>query len=359
LRKRVITFTKNQISQSILKFEKTDNPVLRSLNLFHSALYKQINESDADIVNLHWINCEMMSIKDIGKITKPVVWTLHDSWAFCGTEHHPNGISDKSFITGYKPQQTKGVNWNRIVFEKKIKHWEKIEDMQIVAPSNWIGNYAKQSTVLKNRKITTIPNPLDLAIFKPYNKFTAREILNLSVGNNIKYILFGTGKGSNLNIKGYDLLLDALKMLNNKTNIQFLICGDQEDSFISGLNIPCSFMGRLNDEYSMSLLYNAADVMVVPSRIDNLPQTATESVSCGVPVVAFNIGGLPDIITHKQTGYLANPFDAKDLKDGICWVLNNDRETFTDRCRQSAILKYSPELGVEQYSNIYKELLNK
>jgi glycosyltransferase involved in cell wall biosynthesis len=109
----------------------------------------------------------------------------------------------------------------------------------------------------------------------------------------------------------------------------------------------------------MSLLYNAADVMIVPSRIDNLPQTATESISCGTPVVAFNIGGLPDIITHKETGYLANPYDMKDLKDGICWVLSNVKETYIEKCRKDAILKYSYNFSVNQYLDIYESIINR
>jgi glycosyltransferase involved in cell wall biosynthesis len=341
----------------INKVNKSTNPILHSINLFGSGLYKQINKMDCDIIHLHWINGEMLSIKEISKINKPIVWTLHDSWAFCGAEHYQNGMDDNSYAEGYLPKRYKGVNINRWVLKRKKQFW-KNKHFYIVTPSNWETESAKKSSLFAQN--ITIPNCLDLGIFKPVDKYIAKNILNLC--SDKRYILFGAVDVNKNPIKGGDLLKSALKLFIEKyetQNVVLLIFGSSYyDSFLD-IGLPIHFLGPIHSEYTMSLVYNASEVMLVPSKMDNLPQTAVEPASCGIPVVCFNVGGLVDIVDHKSTGYIANRFDVEDFAKGMNWILNEaDYSLLSQKAREKALMNYNEKKCVDSYLNIYNEILN-
>jgi glycosyltransferase involved in cell wall biosynthesis len=345
------------ISIIVNKFNKSTNPIVHSINLFGCGLAKKINKIDCDIVHLHWINCEMLSVKEIAQISKPIVWTLHDSWAFCGAEHYQNGMEDNSFIEGYFPSKYKGFNINKWVLKRKNRFW-KNNSFYIVAPSVWETESAMKSSLFKNNKICTIPNCLNLKVFKPIDKNIARNILNLCCDK--QYVLFGAAGVTS--IKGGDLLKKALEIFVEKYTVQnteLLIFGSSYyDSFLD-IGLPVHFLGVIHDECTMSLIYNSADVMLVPSRMDNLPQTATESISCGVPVVCFNVGGLIDIVDHKRNGYIANRFDIEDFAKGINWILNhNDYLSLSMKAREKALAAYSEDTVVSKYMQVYNTLIN-
>jgi glycosyltransferase involved in cell wall biosynthesis len=355
-----ITFFYLRLISNVIKivagyFNKSTNPALHSINLLGCGLSRKINKSGCDIVHLHWINEEVLSIGEIARIKKPTVWTLHDSWAFCGAEHHPNGMEDRSFMEGYYPPRYKGFNLNRRVLKRKMRLW-KHKKFHIVAPSRWETELAGKSLPFGHSKISTIPNCMDLNIFKPVDKNTVRYILNLDKDK--KYILSGADDPADA-IKGGDLLISALKIFAEKygtDNVELLIFGAPYHVSYTGTGLPVRFLGRIHDEYMMSLSYNAADVMLVSSRMDNLPQTATESVSCGVPVVCFNVGGLTDIIDHKENGYIANRFDIEDFAKGINWTLNNaGRLGLSTKARQRALLNYNEKTCVDSYLKVYNE----
>ena len=102
-----------------------------------SSWIKKINESTADIVNLHWTQHEMLSISDISKINKPVVWTLHDMWGFCGAEHISwDDRWEKGYNKNNRPTHESGFDLNKWTWKRKIKYWKK--PIQIITPSNWL-----------------------------------------------------------------------------------------------------------------------------------------------------------------------------------------------------------------------------
>ena len=216
---------------------------------------------------------------------------------------------------------------------------------------------AKESSLFKSRAIYKIPYPLNLKVFKPVDQKTSREILNLPLDK--KLILFGAEGGSADPRKGFDLLEKALIELYEIYDLnaaEVVIFGMTDPQIPLRASFKVNYAGLIHDESTLALLYSSADVMVVPSRMDNLPQTAIESLACGTPVAAFNIGGLPDIIEHKLTGYLATPKDEKDLCAGIYWILSQKAD-FKTRCRDAAIQKYSNRIIAEQYVGVYNKAL--
>ncbi len=348
-----------EISSIIIrKLNRSTNPIPHSINLFGGNLLKQINKFDCDLVNLHFINSEMMSIRDVSKIKKPIVWTLHDSWAFCGAEHYQNGMDDDAYIKEYKPNPYKGFNINRWVLNRKKRYW-KNNQFYIITPSQWETACAEKSNLFYNNKSATIHNCLDTDIFKPIDQQGAREILNLEKDK--RYILFGAIGGIANTIKGGSLLIEALQIFAekyDKTNVELLIFGASQRTDYQNFNMPVHFLGRVSDEITMSLIYNSANVMLVPSRMDNLPQTATEPTSCGIPIVCFNVGGLTDIVEHQKTGYIANRFDVTDFAKGIDWVLNKaDTKLISKQAREKALTDYDRTKCVDSYSKVYHEVL--
>ncbi|HIF9430778.1 TPA: glycosyltransferase [Photobacterium damselae] len=351
---KCILFILNKIQQ----LQKTKSTILHSSNLYGSSVFDLINNSDADIVNLHWINHETLSLKQVSKISKPIVMTLHDMWAFCGTEHLSIDGLKSDFRVGYKELSedsdfVSGLNLNKIVWNRKLKYWRK--PFTIVTPSDWLSKCAKESVLFKGWDIVTIPNGLNTEIFKPMDKKIARELLNLPLDKHL--IGFGAmGGGKDYN-KGYDLLEMSLKELSSSNNYQCIIFGQSSPKNKPNLGLPVKYIGHLSDDITLAIFYNAIDVMVVPSRQEAFGQTASEAQSCGTPVVAFNTTGLVDVIEHKTTGYLANPFDTNDLAYGIKWCINNKLD-LGNNARNKAISEWSYNIISEKYNLLYEKCLN-
>lgn len=354
---RGLAIVKPVLAQYLMRCQKTSNQILHSPAIFPTRRSKAINDSNADVVNLHWICREMMSIEDVGQITKPVVWTMHDSWAFCGAEHHPNGVFDRRYIEGYTRHNAQsgdgGVDINRWTWLRKQRSW-KNKQFTIVAPSKWQTQCAQNSSLFKDHRAFTVPNPLPLEIFQPLPKEVVRKALNLPLSAHI--ILFGAIDGSANPIKGYDLLHGALEILERDRNVDVLcvvVGGWKSDS--STLRFPTRYIGPVSDDVVMALLYNAADVVVVPSRVESFGQVAAEAIACGTPVAAFASTGLLDVVEHEVTGFLASPFETDSLARGILWCLENScTPHIVAKCRQRAEELWSYPKVSKQYIDIYK-----
>ena len=346
------------IRKSILKTLISKNKIIHSLSLFPSKWVRYINESDADIVNLHWIQNEMLSVKDISKIKKPIVWTLHDMWAFCGAEHYTN---ENRWKEGYKfdnkPSHERGFDLNRWTWMRKQKHWKNL--IQIITPSSWLANCVQESKLMSDWPVSVIPNPLNTEIFKPIDKKIARKQLNLP--SDKKLILFGASGGTKDPRKGFDLLIEAFKHLKNDNKaekLELVIFGQSKPKLTPRLGFPIHYMGHFNDEISLSLVYSAANVIVVPSKIEVFGQTATEAQAFVTPAVVFDKSGLIDTVQHKKTGYIAESFDTKDLANGINFVLDQiDSGSLGKEARQRILDKFSYAIISEKYRSIYEKVL--
>ncbi|KAF2325918.1 MAG: glycosyltransferase family 4 protein [Flavobacterium nitrogenifigens] len=318
-------------------------------------LVNQINTINADIVHLHWISNAMVKIEDLAKIKAPIIWTLHDNWAFTGGCHIMWECIKFKEECGSCPRldSRKEMDLSRRIFNRKKKTYSKLSNMVVVGLSKWITNCVKESTLLKNHEVVNIPNPIDTNIFKPLDVKYARSLWNLPI--NKKLILFGAMSATSDVNKGFKELVGSLDLLNDK-NIEFVIFGSSEPKEKQPFKLKTHYLGHLHDDVSLVSLYSAVDLMVVPSLQETLPQTASEAMACGTPVVAFGHTGLLDIVEHKKTGYLAKPFQEKDLATGIEWVLNSDN--YRDLCF-NAREKIVKEFDSSFIANRYIELYNK
>ena len=347
---------KRHLVKPLLKLTKTENKILHSPAILPSSWSKKLNKSNADIVQLHWIGAEMASISDIGAINKPVIWTLHDMWAFCGAEH----ISwDQRWRNGYnkknRPTSEKGFDVNRWTWNRKVKNWK--QPFNVVAVSNWLAECSQNSKLMKDWPTTVIPNCLDTETWKPINKTLARELLGLP--NNIQIIGFGSYGANTEFHKGFDLLLGALDNLREEIkDLELAIFGQAAPKEIPDYGFNTHFMGHLHDDISLRLFYSAIDLLVVPSRLEAFGQTASESLACATPVVAFGTSGLLDIIDHKVNGYLAKPFETEDLSNGMKFILNSTQyEELCDNARQKSITKFDSRIVSTKYKELYTKIL--
>lgn len=346
-----------RLGSLLMRLQRTPNTSPHSPNYFNSGLVKNLNQADADVLNLHWVNNEFLSIEDIGSLQKPVVLTLHDMWAFCGAEHYAPDDENARWRKGYnvknRPDGYAGIDIDRWVWMRKSKAWQR--PIHIVTPSRWLADCARASTLMRDWPVHVIPNLIDTRQYQPWSKKIAREILGLPQAG--KLVMFGAMGGGVDPRKGWDLLQEALLTIADKaTGIECIIFGQSTPQNPPNLRLPLHWMGHVHDDATLSLLYSAADVMVVPSRQENLPQSATEAQSCGCPVVAFNCTGLPDAVEHKKTGYLAKAYDIEELANGILWVLGDDKRylTLSKAARQRAVNLWSQEIVAKKYLELYE-----
>lgn len=312
---------------------------------------------EADVIHLHWINQGMLSLDEIGRILssgKKVVWTMHDMWAFTGICHHAGTCQNYISSCGMCPflALPSASDISYITFLKKQKIYSK-GHISFVACSKWLKELASASPLAKGHSLVSVPNPIDTKEFHPMNKYSIRKDLNLP--NNKKIVLFAAAKVSDRR-KGIDYLIEAANVLSKrgKGNILFVVAGSDGAEISTQLSYSSYNMGYV-DSNKMVELYNAADLFVTPSLQDNLPNTIMESMACGTPCVGFNIGGIPEMIQHKSTGYVAKYKDAEDLANGISWVLEEaDAETLSSNSREFVINNYSQDIIVKRYMDLYK-----
>jgi glycosyltransferase involved in cell wall biosynthesis len=336
---------------------RTDNQVIHSPAVVPSGWPDRLNHSDTDIVHLHWVNGEMLSIADIGKLKKPVVWTLHDMWAFCGAEHYTDEDRyQKGYLKNNRPSYESGFDLNRWTWSRKRKHWQR--PFHIVTPSQWLADCVRRSALMSDWPVTVVPYFIDPEVWKPFDTNLARQLLKLPA--DVPLLLFGAVGGTRNPRKGFDLLQSALDHLRGQLpGLELVIFGQSAPKEPIDLGFPVHYAGRLQDELTLRLLYCAADAMVIPSRQDNLPNTGLEAHACGTPVIAFQTGGLPDIVDHLKTGYLAQAFDTTDLAKGIGWVLSDSDRQLSLRAaaRQRAVDKWSSHAVAKGYSRVYESAL--
>ena len=319
-------------------------------------IYGALQKMDYDVLHLHWINNRFIDIRELTRVHKPIVWTLHDSWPFCGVCHLPMGCKLYESHCGKCPML--GSNKERDiafdVFEKKRAIYRHL-DLHIVTPSKWLGDCAKRSALFGDFPVSIIPNCIDTELYQPTDKKRAAELLGLN--HNKKYLLFGAMQSTTDKNKGFDLLVNALQQLK-RDDVELIVYGTDEDLSKYEIPVPVHSLGYILHEEQMTLLYNAADVMIVPSRSENLSNSIMESMSCGTSVVAFNIGGNSDLIGHQQNGYLAQAQDSEDLVKGIQWCLNHNENNVLGKCAREKVLNsYMPEIVCKQYKDLYESLL--
>lgn len=329
-----------------------------SLGWLPDKIISKVNQINPSIINTHWINNGYIFIETIAKFTQPIVWTLHDLWAFTGGCHYNEDCSRYTQNCGKCPQLQSWHDWDisRWEWQRKAKAWKNL-NLTIVTPSSWLAKCASSSSLFQNLQIKVIPNGLDIQQYRPINKQVARNLLNIPQDKQL--ILFGSLQATSDKRKGFDLLQDALVSLSKsgwKDKLEVIIFGASEPKYPPSFGFKSHYLGTLNDELTLALVYSSADVFVLPSRQDNLPNTVMEAMACGTPCVAFNIGGMPDMIEHQKNGYLAQTDKGEDLAQGIKWVLENQERH--DKLSYYSRYKVEKEFTLESQANRYLSLFN-
>lgn len=355
-------YIKRKISFKLTKFQKIYSKSTHSLNIFNSGLVNKIEKLNPDILHLHWINNELISIKEIGKIKIPIVWTFYDMWPFCGAEHY---TFEKRHITGYnnfnKPLENKGLDLNKVIWQKKNNYW-KNNKFNIVCLSSWLSKEAKKSYLFKNNEIITIPPPIDFSNWMDINKHEAR--VKLGLNKNKKYFLFGAANGTFDKRKGFDIISDILnKKLKHDKSIEIILFGGSNKYDLKDISLPINDFGSIdfNNFEKLRLLYSAADLTLLPSKLEAFGQVGLESLACKTPVISFKDTGPEDFIEHKKNGYLANYMDKDDFFEGIKWYLNlnlDQIQKVNNFAREFVINKFNENNIFENYFHTYKKLIN-
>ncbi|MDD2582048.1 MAG: glycosyltransferase family 4 protein [Desulfuromonadaceae bacterium] len=321
----------------------------------------QIAAMAPDIVHLHWV-ARMMRLETLCRFTMPIVWTMHDSWAFTGGCYLPGDCTRYRESCGSCPAlgSEQENDLSRRIWMRKQKAWHHL-NLTIIAPSHWMAACARTSSLFRNSRIEVIPNGLDVKRFKPLDQHSARDILSLP--QNRKLILFGAKGGMSDRNKGFHLLVEALQALaadiKSRDSMELLIFGSTEPASPPNLGFKTHYLGWQNDDTKLAALYTAADVFVLPSLHESLGYTAMEAMACGTPCVAFNQGGVPDLIDHQQNGYLANPYQPADLAHGIVWVLEDKVRwnKLADCARNKIIESFALEKIAERHMTLYRGIL--
>ncbi len=326
-----------------------------SLNFFNSNILKKIEKINPDIVNLHWINNELISIKQISKIKSPIVWTFNDMWPMCGGEHY---VSDERFVHGYditsKRPDESGIDLNKFLWKLKKEYLDK-KINHVICISNWLKKKAEASYLFKKNKITYVPCTLNNKDWRPKDKIEARRLLKLPEEKMI--YLFVSTNGEKDYRKGYQYLKNFFN--KKKTNNDLLIkIGDHvEKNFNFEININSFFNG---DHEKLINYYSACDILLSPSTLEAFGQVAIEAGSCGTPTLGFKNTGLEDSVSHLKTGYLANYADQEDFDRGLNFLIDktiNEKNFFFNNCIKFVEEKFNSIYIAEEYKKIYHQVL--
>lgn len=330
------------------------SPALAGVDISEHPLVRK-----ADIIHLHWINFGFLSLKSLTKLFalgKPIVWTLHDMWAFTGGCHYSRGCEKYLTQCQYCKYLSRPDEYDIAFqqFETKNLIYQDT-DLSFVSPSKWLNALVKNAVLTEKHLALTIPNCLDTAVFTPLNKTQVREQLNLPTDK--KLILFAGANTQDVR-KGFAYFQDAMNMSDQ--DYEVLVFGKANPASFANLKAKVHYLGTISNQEDMVKAYNAADVIAVPSLEDNLPNTIMEAMACGTPAVGFNTGGIGDMIDHKQNGYLAEYKSAASLAEGIDWVIkNNAKGALAALAREKVLLNYTEEVVAGKYNELYQKLLAK
>ncbi|CAM4103471.1 Glycosyltransferase involved in cell wall bisynthesis [Pedobacter westerhofensis] len=337
-----------------------------SIQWFGRSIAKHPALKEADLIHLHWINHGFLRPKDLAaleELDKPIVWTFHDSNAFTGGCHVRYSCENFHNQCGFCPllkisgrNDISHQNWLR-----KRKGYQNL-GFHIVAPSKWMANSIKFSSLMGARDVAVIPNTIETAVFKPYVKAEAKKLLKIAPE---KFVLMsGFMPSKNDKHKGTSYLIDALNDLAgrpgiDKENIELLIFGNKENAEMPEFPFKTTFLGTISNDIHLAKCYSASDAFITPSLEDNLPNTVMESLACATPVVAFKTGGIPDMVEHLVNGYLADYESAEDLATGMEWLYHEESAAEIQKQARLTILKnFSEEVIAEKHMVLYQSLIN-
>lgn len=331
----------------------------------------------ADVVHLHWVNQAMLSLSDISRLIerckasgKSVVWTMHDIWPATGVCHLPGDCLRWQTGCGNCPLLRKGAenDLSAKTFSRKAEAYGKGE-IKFVACSKYLAKTAMKSPLLKSKIVESIANPLDTDFFSPApdSELVASIRRQMGLPQGKKLILFVAYNVNDEN-KGFRFVAKAVaRLLMNapalKDKIAVVPVGKNATQWIDKFACEVCPFEYVAERETMRDLYRASDLLVISSKMENLPNTIVEAKACGLPVVGTRVGGIPEMIRHEIDGYLAEPYDAADdgaatkdsLAEGLRFVVQHaDYATLSRAAREDAMATYSEEAVVRRYEELYR-----
>jgi glycosyltransferase involved in cell wall biosynthesis len=285
--------------------------------------FKDINVKDADIIVIHWVNNNCLTIKGVEqilKLGKPTIWYMHDMFPITGGCHHSlgcEGYSEECRECPLVNSSCKGIAEKQL--KAKLKHWKKYSNLTFVTPSTWLADCVRKSALAQGHKVHVMPNVIDTEIFKPLS-FSTKEMLGLDP--NKKAILFSADLSGSI-YKGSQYTIDCLKMLN-PDKYEGLVIGNMPKGLQAVVPIKITATGYLMDSLSLVVAYNACDTFIISSIAENYPNVVMEAMACGKPCVGFDTGGIKDFIKHKKNGYLVPDKTSDGLLAGLDYLFGND-----------------------------------
>lgn len=341
-----------------LLYPRRDREAFFSVNWIPDRIGTLVKSFDPDVVNLHWIQNGYVRIESLATFHKPIVWTLHDMWAFTGGCDYDQGCGAYEHSCGACPRlesnNTRDLsNW---IWRRKQKAWKGL-DLTIVTPSRWLASCARSSSLFGDKRIEVIPNGIDLSRFCPFDMYEARSVLDLPLHK--KLILCGAWSDDER--KGLKLLRQSLKWIYHsdwRDEIELVFFGPAEQKAWRNIGFKVHHLGWIDNTEKLALIYSAADVFIAPSRQDNLPTTVLETLACGTPCVAFDIGGMSDMIDHRRNGYLVKDFSTEDLAKGIIWVIEDSERhsRLSFEARNKAENNFGLDTATRKYEDLFQDL---
>lgn len=318
--------------------------------------------TQADVINFHNLHTGYFNYLALPVLTKnkPAVFTLHDMWSFTGHCAYSYECDRWGKGCGHcpHPETYPEIHRDNTHLEWKLKNWIYSKSyLNVVAPSKWLYENAKQS-ILNHFPIHHIPYGIDTDAYQPLDPKKCRSILGIPLDKNV--LMFGAEKLKDSR-KGGNLLLRAIELLPSslKAETQLIVLGNDGDAIATAVGMPSLNLGFVDSDRFKSIAYSAADLLIFPTRADNLPLVLQESMSCGTPMVSFKVGGVPDLVRPGITGYLAAPEDANDFCNGIVQLLEDQtlRQSMRHNCREIALHEYALELQTQRYLEVYRQAI--
>ena len=309
---------------------------------------------EADVIFLHWVNNNMLSVKGIERILrlgKPTFWFMHDMFPITGGCHHSLGCGNYKTECNNCPM-IENQSWKHIAHRQlqwKIKSWSHFSNLYFVTPSHWLADCVKESRIARGHDVYVAPNVIDTILYRPLS-FDCKSLFGLNP--NKKTILLGAAAMKSI-YKGMQHLRDCLLLLD-PGRYEGLVIGNGYEELVEGLPILVKSAGYLSDDLSRVLAYNACDTFVISSVAENYPNVVLEAMACGKPCVGYNTGGIPELICHGESGYITPVNTPEALAQGIDYLFADD-----DRYRRWALnarLQIDKNNSYQHVEKIHTEL---
>jgi glycosyltransferase involved in cell wall biosynthesis len=335
---------KNYISKIFLiPFKKKYN---HSLNIFNSKILDLINSSDADIVHLHWINNELLSIEDISKINKKIIWTLHDMWPFCGTEHYTD---QKRFISGYSKHNKNFFGIDIPLYIWKLKKKFLNQNITFISPSNWMKKKISKSYLYKNNKNYLVRNPIDTSVWKYRKTNKSKDKLILAI---CAYDIIDDER------KGLFKLIDNLNKYSHKYKFEINIIGNLQN-YNFQTNFKINLLGYIKKEEKLSKIFNNCDALIIPSETDNFPNVGVEALASGLPIISLKNNGINEIIKDNFNGKILKNFSKISILKAFKWIhINKEKRNYNKLISKNTKSILGNEKVTKNILKIYKKILN-